>query len=66
LRYTEVELQLALLERDLDWLDRTGADRNASRRLAEEWLPTLAALAGIADEREAAAVADARRRLLTL
>jgi transcriptional regulator with XRE-family HTH domain len=65
-RYTEVELQLALLERDLDWLDRTGADGNASRRLAEDWLPILAALAGLADDREAVAVSDARRRLLAL
>ena len=63
-RYTEVELQLALLERDLDWVGRKGGDAGGYRRLAEDWLPVLAVLAGIADAREALEIAAARSRLL--
>jgi transcriptional regulator with XRE-family HTH domain len=65
-RHTEVELQLALLERDLAWLDRTGGEHD--RPVLEEWLARLAALADDADDaRERSAAADAlasvRRRL---
>lgn len=63
-RYTEVELQLALLERDLEWVGRTNRDAGGYRHLAEEWLPVLASLAGTAGRREAAEIAKARRRLL--
>lgn len=65
-RYTEVDLQLALLDRDLAWCDRSsdGPDRG----VLEEWRSRLAAMADdAADPRERAAVVDAlarvRRRL---
>ena len=41
-RYSEVELQLALLERDLAWAARIGSD--AHGQLAAEWRPRLEAL----------------------
>jgi transcriptional regulator with XRE-family HTH domain len=63
-RYTEVELQLALLDRDLAWLGRHRGTASDYRRVAEDWLPVLATLAGTAGHREAAEIAGARRRLL--
>jgi len=63
-RYTEVELQLALLERDLAWVARAADAPRATRRLVDDWLPVLAELAKGADPHEAAAIAAARRRLL--
>jgi transcriptional regulator with XRE-family HTH domain len=49
-RYTEVELQVALLRRDLAWLDRLARlDGSSSQRIADEvrseWRGRLAALA---------------------
>jgi transcriptional regulator with XRE-family HTH domain len=41
-RYTEVEFQLALLRRDLDWADRL--DQAARNDIAETWRVKLAAL----------------------
>ncbi len=53
-RYTQVELQLALLERDLSWAARTPALRP---QLRTEWLPRLALLHdSSADERERATI----------
>ncbi|HEX8581883.1 MAG TPA: helix-turn-helix transcriptional regulator [Acidimicrobiales bacterium] len=65
-RHTEVDLQLALFERDLAWLDRTGGEHD--RPVLEEWRSRLAALVdGCEDRRERAAATDAlaraRRRL---
>lgn len=65
-RHTEVDLQLALLDLDLAWLDRTGGEHD--RPVLEEWRSRLAALAdGAEDRRERAAAAEAlarvRRRL---
>jgi len=65
-RYTEVELQLALLERDLAWVSRAADAALATRRLVDDWLPALVDLAKVADAHEAAAIAAARRRLLSL
>jgi transcriptional regulator with XRE-family HTH domain len=56
-RYTEVELQLALLQRDLGWRDRTPALR---AQIRADWLPRLALLHdSSADERERTAIAAA-------
>ena len=63
-RYTEVELQLELFERDLQWFERVGA---AGRDLVESWVARLAALEDEAyDRREREAVAAARHRLPTV
>ena len=60
-RYTEVELQLELFERDLQWFERTNG---AGRDVVESWVARLAALEDDAyDRREREAVAAARRRL---
>jgi transcriptional regulator with XRE-family HTH domain len=64
-RYTEVELQLALLDRDVTWVERAAVtDPTARRRLVDEWLPVLAALSEAAEGREIVAIGAARRRLL--
>ena len=61
-RWTEVEHQLALLDRDLWWLESAGAA--APPALLDGWERTLADLAGRSiDPAERAALADARRRL---
>jgi transcriptional regulator with XRE-family HTH domain len=61
-RYTEVEHQLRLLDGDLVWLERTGAENDP---LLDEWLARLSALDDATfDGREREAIADARRRLL--
>lgn len=58
-RHTEVDLQLALLENDLAWVERTG-DRSA----LAAWGARLDALAALTfDRHERAAIADARRRV---
>ncbi len=70
-RWTEVEHQLALLARDLWWLD--GADGSLEPatpavvdRVLGEWSTTLAKLAdGLHDPAEITIVADARRTLTT-
>ena len=61
-RWTEVEHQLALLGRDLRWLE--GADPSVAERVVAEWRTTLAGLAAAAvDPEEQAALAEARTRL---
>jgi transcriptional regulator with XRE-family HTH domain len=63
-RHTEVELQVALLERDLAWLDRT--DGSHDRVVLDEWDARLLDLvASTHDERERQLLADARRRVRT-
>ena len=65
-RWTEVEHQLALLARDLWWLDGAdgaveAADRSVSDRVLGEWDVVLGKLAGtVRDPAEVAAVAEAR------
>ncbi|MCU1453317.1 MAG: helix-turn-helix protein [Acidimicrobiales bacterium] len=61
-RWTEVEHQLALLERDLCWLE--SAERAVADRVLAEWETALAALAERThDPEEQAAVAAARTRV---
>jgi transcriptional regulator with XRE-family HTH domain len=61
-RYTEVEMQLALLDADLVWLAHLSPGE--AERLLDGWRARLGFLADAAhDPREAAAVADARRRV---
>jgi transcriptional regulator with XRE-family HTH domain len=61
-RHTEVEHQLGLLERDLDWLERVDASHRPP--VQREWELRLAALAADAhDLEEKALLAAARRRL---
>ena len=58
-RHTEVELQLALLDNDLAWVERTG-----DRAALDPWGPRLEALAASShDPHERAAIADAHRRV---
>lgn len=60
-RYTEVEHQLVLFERDLAWLERTGAGVEAVR---SEWSARLASLLTDAhDSEERRLLHDAQRRL---
>jgi transcriptional regulator with XRE-family HTH domain len=64
-RWTEVEHQLALLDNDLAWLERTGGDHGAA--VLDQWgARLLALLDGCHDPRERAALAGARRRLRSL
>ena len=61
-RYTEVELQLALLDADLLWLEHLSPGE--AERLLTSWRSRLGFLADHAhDPREAVAVADAQRRV---
>jgi transcriptional regulator with XRE-family HTH domain len=63
-RWTEVEHQLALLARDLTWLDEGAGDRATTERVLARWEADLAKLAAaVREPAEAAAVADARRSL---
>jgi transcriptional regulator with XRE-family HTH domain len=63
-RYTEVEHQLALLGRDLEWLEG-GVDQPA--RLLAEWAERLLGLAaGAHDDRESVAVSEAADRVRRL
>jgi transcriptional regulator with XRE-family HTH domain len=58
-RYTEVELQLALLRRDLEWIERVGAGALADERLAE-WRAKIEMLRrGAYDEEERAMLTEA-------
>ena len=59
-RYTEVELQLALCERDLDWVDRTGT---CARAVVDQWRPVLANLASRATPAELDRLTKLRARL---
>jgi transcriptional regulator with XRE-family HTH domain len=61
-RYTEVEHQLALCERDLDWVERLG-DPDVARRVADEWRPRLVALADRATPIEQERLRGVRARL---
>lgn len=59
-RHTEVELQLALLDNDLRWLERAGADRS----VLDGWQSRLLALLDTSyDERERDAIRDALARV---
>ena len=61
-RHTELELQLALLDRDLRWLE--GAPSGVAARVTAEWRQRLAELAPRATSaRDVAAIEDARRRV---
>ena len=63
-RYTEVELQLELLEADLRWLERAP---EAGRTVLDEWEVRLRALlAESHDDRERTALTAALQRLRTL
>lgn len=64
-RHTELALQLALLDRDLRWLE--GAPRGVAARVAAEWRRRLVALAGRAVlPHERTALDRARRRVAEL
>ena len=61
-RHTEVELQLALLDRDLRWLE--GAPAAVAARVLSDWRRTLAGLAESAhDERQRALATHALDRI---
>lgn len=66
-RYTEVELQLALMQRDLGWLKQLASQPNAEEALARvhnDWLERLAQLAaGTLDPSERHLLAEARGTL---
>ena len=59
-RHTEVELQLALCERDLDWVARTGS---CARAVADHWRPVLTDLASKATPAELERLNQLRARL---
>lgn len=61
-RWTEVEHQLALLARDLEWLDAAAGDRPTAERVLARWEAELAKLAAaVREPGEASLVAEARR-----
>ena len=61
-RYTEVELQLELLDRDLSWLDRIESSPGEAERVLADWIVRLDFLADTAlDSREQDSIAAARR-----
>ncbi len=61
-RWTEVEHQLALLARDLEWLDVVAGDRPTAERVLARWEAELAKLAAaVREPGEASQVAEARR-----
>ncbi len=60
-RYTEIELQLALFERDLAWCEREPA---YWQEIKHEWLPRLIELHNTShDERERHLLAEAIKRI---
>ena len=59
-RHTEVELQLALCENDLEWVERTGEWR---RDIVDLWRPKLAELADRATPAELERLTKLRERL---
>ena len=64
-RHTELELQLALLDQDLGWLEHTSGDHALAR--LESWQVRLGALAAdLHDAHERAAAAEALDRLRRL
>lgn len=61
-RWTEVEHQLTLLARDLEWLDVVAGDRPTAERVLARWEAELAKLAAaVREPGEASLVAEARR-----
>ena len=67
-RYTEVELQLELLDQDLSWLDRLdeldAIDPGVAEQVLADWIVRLGFLADVVlDRREQDAVATARRQV---
>ena len=61
-RYTEVELLVALVDRDLEWLERTGGEHD--RATLDEWEAKLLAVDDAQlDLRERELLRDARRRV---
>jgi len=61
-RYTEVEFQLALLRRDLEWAERM--DQSTRREMAEAWRVKLEALSEEAyDEGERTMLGEAKERI---
>ena len=69
-RYTELELQLALFQRDLEWIARLEEAPDRAMivaRLRSDWQPRLAELGQhICDAHERALLEDARARLQRL
>ena len=62
-RYTEVEKELCLLERDLEWLDRIH-ERRIAFDVCHDWLDRLSALEpSTAEQRERRLIETARVRL---
>jgi transcriptional regulator with XRE-family HTH domain len=61
-RHTEVELQLALLRRDIEWASRVGA----AGELPGRWEPVLAGLEQAADDPEEQALLRSARHELAL
>lgn len=62
--YTPLELALALLQNDLDWLKRLAQEPNVSQLAAEiraNWLPELARWRELAPDAESRAAIDAAR-----
>ncbi len=61
-RYTEAQMQIALMERDLKWLDST--DQRRGEQVLGEWLRDLAALRDRThDQRDRQLVTEAIRKL---
>ncbi len=63
-RHTEVELQLALCENDLGWVERKAG--SSGREVAARWLPVLSDLADRATPAESTRLADLLARLRAL
>jgi transcriptional regulator with XRE-family HTH domain len=61
-RHTEVELQLARCELDLEWVERVD-DPVLRRRVADDWRDRLVLLAKTATRHEAQRIKDLRGRL---
>ena len=65
-RHTEVDLELALLDRDLQWLARVESPE-LTRQVLDEWRTRLESLAGaVLDHRSRAQLAEARALLARL
>lgn len=62
-RHTDVELQLALCENDVAWVERTGI---GGRDVAARWLPVADDLAAKATRTERVRLEELRRRLREL
>jgi len=61
-RYTEIELLVALLDRDIAWLDRTNGEHD--RRVLDEWDARLRAFDdNVLDLHERELLREARRRV---